>query len=81
MRVSIVQIGNSKGIRLSKAILEQYGIGDFVNLVLKKGYIIIEPVDEPRNGWKEAFLKESGDTDQDMLIPEVFEDEEDLEWD
>jgi antitoxin MazE len=35
MELSIINIGNSKGIRLSKTILEKYGMYDKIELVLE----------------------------------------------
>jgi len=55
MDISIIPIGNSKGIRLSKTLLEKYNITDKVELILEKGYIILKPKSEPRNGWEKAF--------------------------
>jgi antitoxin MazE len=40
MDVSIINIGNSRGIRLSKTLLEKYNIKDTVELILEKGYIV-----------------------------------------
>ena len=57
MDISVIQIGNSKGIRLSKTLLEKYNIKDTVELVLEKGYIIIRPKALPRKGWEKAFKK------------------------
>ena len=42
MEVSVIQIGNSKGIRLSKTILEKYNIKEKVKLILDKGKIILQ---------------------------------------
>jgi antitoxin MazE len=50
MEVSIIKIGNSKGFRLSKTLLEKYNIKDKVELILEKGRIIIKPIDTPRKG-------------------------------
>jgi len=36
MKTPVIQIGNSKGLRLSKTILKQYGIVDAVELVFEK---------------------------------------------
>jgi antitoxin MazE len=55
MKVSVIQIGNSKGIRLEKALLEKYDIKDAVELILEKGFIIIKPISSPRKGWDKAF--------------------------
>ncbi len=40
MEVSIIKIGNSKGFRLTKSILERYNITDKIELILEKGQII-----------------------------------------
>lgn len=55
MQTKIIQIGNSKGLRLSKMILEKYDITDTVNLRLEENYIIIEPIIKPRNNWEKSF--------------------------
>ena len=51
MELSIIKIGNSKGIRLKKSILERYNIRDKVELILERGRIILKPVSQPRQGW------------------------------
>jgi antitoxin MazE len=80
MDVSLIRIGNSKGIRLPKALLEKYNIQDTIELVLKKGYIVLKPKTKASDGWEAAFktLHERGD-DQ-MIVSEVFEDEDFEEW-
>lgn len=75
MQVSIIQIGNSKGIRLPKTILSQYEIEDKVELTLEKDHIAIKPIRKPRVGWDEAFKKMHENGDDELLIPDVFEDE------
>lgn len=75
MKASIIQIGNSKGLRLSKAILERYNIRDTVELILEKGRIILKPVDQPRKGWDEAFSRMHSNKDDTLLIDDVFTDE------
>ena len=52
-----MRIGNSRGIRLPKSLLDQSAIGDEVTLRVSGGSIIIEPVKNPRAGWEEAILK------------------------
>lgn len=80
MDLSVVQIGNSKGIRLSKTLLEKYNIKDTVELVLEKGYIIIRPKALPRKGWDKAFKKMHENNDDKPLMADVFEDENFEEW-
>ncbi len=80
MEVSIVQIGNSKGIRFSKTIIEKYNFRDKVDLILEKGQIIIKPLTRPRKGWEELFKEMSGRGDDRLLFNDVFEDENIEEW-
>jgi antitoxin MazE len=80
MDISVIPIGNSKGIRLSKTILEKYNITDKVELILEKGYIILKPKSEPRAGWGKAFKKMHENGDDKLLINDVFEDENLEEW-
>ncbi len=75
MEISIIQIGNSKGIRLAKAILEQYNIKDKVELVLEKDHLVIKPIAAPREGWEEAFRQMHEAGDDELMIEDVFEDE------
>ena len=75
MKASIIKIGNSKGLRLNKSILDRYNIRDSVELILEKGRIILKPIDQPREGWGDAFSKMHANKDDTLLIDDVFEDE------
>ena len=55
MEIQVIQIGNSRGIRLNKSILDRYNIGDKVDLELRKNHINITPLAQPREGWDKAF--------------------------
>jgi antitoxin MazE len=80
MKTGIIKIGNSKGLRLSKTILEKYNIGDEVELILEKEHIIIRPIEEPRKNWNEAFKKMHKEGDDKLIMDDIFEDEEFEEW-
>ncbi len=80
MEISIVQIGNSKGIRLSKTLLEKYNIKDKVELILEKGYIIVKPLARPRKGWEKSFKEMNENEDDKLLFNDIFEDENLEEW-
>lgn len=80
MEVSIIKIGNSKGFRLSKTILERYNITDKVEMILEKGQIILRPISKPRKGWDKAFQKMHENGDDELLMNDVFEDENFDEW-
>ena len=80
MEVSVIKIGNSKGIRLSKTLLERYNIRDTVDLILEKGEIIIRPLSKPRKGWDKAFAEMNANGDDKLLIDDFFDDEYPEEW-
>jgi antitoxin MazE len=80
MQVSIIDIGNSKGIRLTKNLLEKYDIKDKVELILEKGRIIIKPVSKPRQGWEKSFQLMRENEDDRLLIDDIFNDENLEEW-
>ena len=80
MEISVIPIGNSKGIRLAKTLLERYNITGTVELVLEKEYIILKPKSSPRKGWEKVFKKMHKNGDDKLLIDEVFQDEIFEEW-
>jgi antitoxin MazE len=80
MEVPIIKIGNSRGFRLSKAILEEYNIKDKVELVFEKNHIVIKPVSSPREGWDEVFRQMHEAEEDTLLFDDIFEDENLDEW-
>ncbi len=80
MEAKVIQIGNSKGIRLSKTILKQYEIHEKVEIILEKDHIVIRPIDKPRAGWAEQFAQMAKDGEDELLMPDVFSEEEIEEW-
>lgn len=80
MNISVIPIGNSKGIRLSKTLLDKYDIQDTVELILEKGYIIIRPTKSPRKGWEKAFKSMHENGDDKALMSDIFDDESFEEW-
>jgi len=80
METNIIKIGNSKGLRLSKSILDQYNIKEKVEIILEKGRIILKPIEKPRKNWESAFKQMRKDNDDRLLIDDVFNDETFEEW-
>ena len=56
MRIDLVKIGNSQGIRLPKAIVEQAQLTEELDLKISEGAIIIRPANRPRESWEEAAI-------------------------
>lgn len=66
MKVSLIAIGNSRGVRLPKAVLEQCGFDDAAELTVEKGRVVLAPLAEPRAGWADAFAAaDTSLTDED----------------
>ena len=75
MQTNIIRIGNSKGLRLSKTLLQQYNIKESVELILEKDHIKIRPIKTPRVGWSTKFKQMRENGDDELLINDVFEEE------
>jgi antitoxin MazE len=70
MTAKLIAIGNSKGIRLPKAILEAAGLEDSVTLRVTEGGVVITPARKsrkPRQGWAKAFAKMRQEGDDKLL--------------
>ncbi len=80
MEVSVISIGNSKGIRLPKTLIEKYNIKDMVELTLEKGYITISLRPHPGKTGRKHLKKMHENGDDKPLIPDVFDDENWEEW-
>lgn len=78
----IVPIGNSQGVRIPRALLEQSGIGGEVTLTVEENRIVISPAHRPREGWEEAFKRMAQAGDDQLLDSEVNNafDTEEWEW-
>ena len=80
MLVSVVPIGNSKGIRLPKVILEQLQINDKLDLEVENQKIVLKPITKaPRTGWNEAFQKMHERNEDRLLMADTI-DSEAFEW-
>ncbi len=82
MKTRIVQIGNSRGIRLPKTILQEAQLADEVELKAEPGRIVICTAARPRAGWAAAArrMRERGD-DQLLDLPTSTRfDQEEWQW-
>jgi len=83
MKTKLVRIGNSRGVRIPKPLIEQAGLEADVELHVTESGILIGPVREPRAGWEEAAreLEERGEGGLlDAPAPMDF-DEAEWSWD
>ena len=82
MKVSIVQIGNSRGIRIPKAVFEQCQFEDQVDMEVQNQELVIRSAPRIREGWGDAFraMAEAG---EDKLLEPVTGSSsswDDAEW-
>ena len=63
----IVRIGNSRGIRVPKLLLDQADLPDEVQLRAEPGRLVVSAAKRPRSGWAVAAraMRERGD---DVLL-------------
>ena len=80
IRTRIIQIGNSRGIRLAKPILEQAGIEDEVELKVEDGQITILSITRPRQDWEERILTSGAAGDEGLLLPDVESERDKKNW-
>jgi antitoxin MazE len=78
MKAKIIQIGNSRGVRLPKVLLQQAQLTEDVQLEATPNQIVIRSMHAPREGWDTAFrlMAEREDDVLDEFIGNAFADEE-----
>ena len=55
MKISLVRIGNSRGLRLPKPVIEQCGFGSEVEMAVRGKDLVIHAANRPRQQWAAAF--------------------------
>ncbi len=83
MTVNLIKIGNSKGIRIPKPLIDECGLGDTVELRVEKGKLVISPARAIRGGWESRFAGVSSDSPESLLPGDAITndfDREEWEW-
>jgi antitoxin MazE len=70
IRSKVIKIGNSRGIRIPRTLLEQAGLTGEVEMMVEGDHLIIHSRQQPRAGWEAQFaaMAEAGD---DRLVDET----------
>ncbi len=83
MKVALVRIGNSRGIRIPKPLIAQCGFGDTVEVRVEQNCLIIALDPPPRKGWEKAFQAAAPNTENELLLgtmpPNTF-DRDEWQW-
>ncbi len=80
MKTKLVRIGNSRGVRIPKPLLQQAGLEDEVELRLVESGIIIRGIDSPRAGWSEAAAQIRARGEGELLDEPTSSDFDETEW-
>ena len=57
MKTTLIPIGNSRGIRIPKPMIEQCGLGEDIEMDVRNRTIIIHAPNHARAGWDKAFAQ------------------------
>jgi antitoxin MazE len=83
MKSKIVRIGNSRGVRIPKAMIDELGLEREIEIYVEQDRLVISRVEEPRAGWGRSF-GEMADRGDDGLLDDgaagTAWDGEDWEW-
>ena len=84
MKTALIRIGNSRGVRIPKAFLEECRLQDEVDLEVQDDHLVIRAATRPRMGWDEAFRRMSERGDDALLdegsLPPTKWDTTEWEW-
>jgi antitoxin MazE len=84
MKTRIVRIGNSRGVRIPKLLLQQTGLSDEVTIEAEGNRLVIRRASRPREGWDEAFRKMALAGDDRLLDGDLAStsrwDESEWQW-
>jgi antitoxin MazE len=75
MEIPLIKIGNSKGILLSKTLIERYGFGEKIEILMNQDHLELRPLSLPRQGWDEAFKQMHEQGDDKLLDDDVLDDD------
>jgi len=69
MKTRLVRVGNSRGVRLPKPLIDHAGLTDEVELELRGNTIVIAARSAPRSGWAEAARRLHAEDKDEPIDP------------
>lgn len=79
-KTRIVRIGNSRGIRVPKALLEQAQLPEEVELQAEHGRLVVRAARGPRAGWADAAKAMHAQADDQLLDAPTATRFDDKDW-
>lgn len=85
MKTKLIRIGNSQGVRIPKPLIEESGITDEIEMILRDNEIVLRSAETIRKDWENSFEKMAEEGDDALLDQEEIEkpsdwDEADWTW-
>lgn len=80
MKIPIIKIGNSRGIVLSKTMMERYGFKEEIEVQMKRDSLELKPLSSPRQGWDTAFQQMHELSDDMLPDNDILDDDTLEEW-
>ena len=80
MRTSLVKIGNSKGVRLPRAVIEQAQLTDELQLEVGTGVVVLRAIRSVRKNWEDDAARYRAASEDDMSDWDVVTGDFDGEW-
>ena len=80
VKTRIIKIGNSRGIRIPKLLIEQVGIGTEVEIAVEKDQLVVRSTSSPRQGWDAQFRAMAEHGDHRLLDTPVLTEWDSSEW-
>jgi len=77
MKVKLIAIGNSKGVRIPNSVIKECGFGEQIDMRVEHGIVTLAPVRCTRDGWDGAFARMADAKDDALLVPDTM----DHSWD
>lgn len=80
IRSKVVKIGNSRGIRIPRTLLEQAGLTDEIEMTVEGNRLIVHAARQPRAGWAAHFAEMAKKGDDALLDEAVSTQWDEHEW-
>jgi len=83
MKTKLIRIGNSQGVRIPKPLIEESGITEEIEMILRDNEIVLRSAETTRKDWEASFEKMAELGDDSLLDQEEIEkpsDWDEAEW-
>ena len=83
MKTTLISIGNSRGVRIPKPLIEQCGLTEQVEMDVQDRMIVIRSPRQRRAGWEAAFERMARRGDDKLLDSDAGSthwDDEEWQW-